>query len=349
MMRGRTDVLDDRPMVICIPARNEEAMLPGLLDAMAALTVDHARLDVCLYLDDCRDGSAAWLDRIAPTLPYRLTVAQGGANGAPNAGAARQAAVAMGLALLGGCDGLIFTTDADSRPRHDWIAAGCKALAEAEVVAGRIVRNQATRDPQASRIERYYDRLHRYRRSIDPVAWEARDTHHFSGGANIAIWASAYRQMGGFLPLASGEDARLLDDASRAGLRVRRDGTMVVETSSRREGRIAGGLAGLLLALDQGEQPCLADPRGAAWQWRAQAVARERFAMMDRLDVRVTLGERLGLTADHLLGVVRNCPNAEAFAMRIVPTSPVYDGMVSLEEAEDILTTLENRWCEVAA
>ncbi len=342
-------MLDDMPIVICIPARNEEAMLPQLMQAMADLTVDRQLLDVCIYLDDCSDGSAAWLEPIVPTLPYRLTVAQGGTDGVPNAGAARGAAVAMGLSLLGGEDGLVFTTDADSRPHSDWIMMGCKALAEADVVAGRIVRTRATGDPQASRIERYYDRLHRYRRSLDPVAWEARDSHHFSGGANIAMRASAYRMIGGFLPLPSGEDARLLDDASRAGLRVRRDAAMVVETSSRREGRIAGGLAGLLRALDQGEQPRMADPRGVAWQWRAQAAARQGFGAMDRLDERARLGERLGLTADHVLGVVRDCPNAEAFAMRIVPAAPIHNDMVSLDEAEDILTILENRCCEIAA
>ncbi|MEK9209738.1 glycosyltransferase [Sphingomonas sp. 2378] len=336
-------------MVICVPARNEAAMLPGLLAAIAQLSGDLGALDVCIHLDDCRDGSAALLDQLAPTLPFRLTVAQGGRDGPPNAGAARRAAVAMGLALLVGGEGLVFTTDADSQPCRDWIMAGRKALIEAEVAAGRIVRTHARNDPQASRIEHYYDRLHRYRRSIDPVAWEARDTHHFGGGANIAIRASAYRMMGGFLPLPSGEDARLLDDAARAGLRVRRDGAMVVETSSRREGRIAGGLAGLLLALDRGEPPRMADPRAAAWQWRAQAEARRGFAMIDRVDVRLTLGERLGLTADHILGVARDCPNDEAFAMRVVPASPSHKAMISLCEAEDILTGLEIEWREMAA
>ncbi len=165
----------------------------------------------------------------------------------------------------------------------------------------------------------------------------------------MAIRASAYRAMGGFLRLPSGEDARLLDDAARAGLRVRRDGTMVVETSSRRSGRSAGGLAGLLLALDRGDRPRMADPRGSSWQWRGQASARESFANIDQLATRTVLGERLGLTADHVLGVARDCPNAEAFAMRVVPAPIVHGGLVSLEEAEDILTILEDQRCEIAA
>lgn len=334
---------------MCIPARNEEAILPALFAALAALRVDGAKPEACLYLDDCRDGSVALVDRLGPTLPFRLHVAQGGRDAAPNAGAARRAALAMGLSVLAGREGLLFTTDADSTPQPEWIAAGRRGLSQAEVVAGRIQRVDAASDPQQSRIEHYYDRLHRYRRAIDPVPWEARDTHHFGGGANIAIRASAYRALGGFLPIPSGEDARLLDDAARAGLRVRRDAAMIVETSSRREGRIGGGLAGQLLALDQGEPPRMADPRGAAWQWRAQAAARQSFAMIDRVDRRIALGERLGLSADHVLGVARDCPNAEAFAMRIVPAPAVHSGQVSLPDAEDLLTELESRWCEIAA
>ncbi|MGT2515907.1 glycosyltransferase [Sphingomonas panni] len=339
----------DLPMVLCIPARNEAALLPALLTAVGDLSGDRHLLHVCLYLDDCRDDSAALLQRIGPTVPFRLTVAQGSATDGPNAGAARAAAVAMGLAILDGGEGLIFTTDADSLPRRNWLLAGCRALAEADVVAGRIVRTDAVGDPQVTRIEQFYDRLHRYRRTIDPVPWEARDTHHFGGGANMAIRASAYRAIGGFLRLPSGEDARLLDDAARAGLRVRRDGAMVVETSSRRSGRSVGGLAGLLLSLDRGDRPRMADPRGSSWQWRGQASARESFASIDQLGTRTVLAERLGLAADHVLGVARDCPNAEAFAMRVVPPPTVHDGLVSLDEAEDILTGLEEQRCEIAA
>ncbi|WP_322966210.1 glycosyltransferase [Sphingomonas fuzhouensis] len=348
-MHGRTDLLDTLPVILCVPARNEEAMLPALLQALAGLTAGTTGLELCVYLDDCQDGSAALLDQAAVTLPFPVTIAHGGGDAEPNAGAARRAAMAMGLERLAGREGVLFTTDADTLPHPDWVAAGCRALAKAEIVAGRIVRVDAEADPDQSRIERYYDRLHRYRRVLDPVPWEARDTHHFSGGANMAMRASAYRRIGGFRPLASGEDATLLDDAARAGLRVRRDGAMLVETSSRREGRIAGGLAGMLRALDAGEAPAMADPRGAAWQWRAQAAARRSYAMIDRVDARVRLGKRIGLTADHILGVARDCPNAEAFAMRVVPASPAYRAMVSLGQAEDILTGLERELCEIAA
>jgi hypothetical protein len=332
-----------------VPARNEEQALPVLLDALSALAGTAARLTVCLYLDGCDDGSKAMLERAATAFPMPLIIAAEQTCGDANAGAARRAAMAMGLALLAEGDGLLFTTDADSRPRPDWIEAGTAALAAADAVAGRIVRVDGAADPGQSRIERYYDRLHNYRRLVDPVPWEARSTHHFTGGANLAIRASVYRALGGFAALHSGEDAALLDEAARAGYRVRRDAAMVVDTSSRRTGRAVHGLASALLALDAGRLPTVAHPHAAAWQWQGHAAARTAFAAIGQRDVRLALGRRLGLTADHVLGVARDCPNAEAFAMRIVPASPIAPGVVSLAVAEEALAALEAGWREVAA
>ncbi len=306
-------------------------------------------MTICVYLDGCEDDSEAVLRRASPTLPFPLVVEAGRRHDGANAGAARRSAMAIGLRVLCDRPGLLFTTDADSRPRADWIQAGIAALDKADVAAGRIVRRHAAGDPTQSRIEHYYDRLHALRRLVDPVPWEARDTHHFTGGANLAVRAAAYRALGGFRPLPSGEDAALVDDAARAGFRVRKDGAMLVETSSRRVGRAVHGLASALLALDMGTAPLVSHPHAVAWQWRAQAAARQAFSTIHDPDVRIRLGDRLGLTADHVLGVARDCPNDEAFAMRIVPASPDHCGSVTLVVAEDALAMLEADLCEVAA
>lgn len=340
---------DDAPFIVAIPARNEERLFPELLEALSALDVQRGRLTVCIYLDSCSDGSETLLRHAAGALPFPLTIANSPGESAENAGAARRAAMAMALSVLGDAEGLLFTTDADSRPRHDWIEAGSAALTHADAVAGRIVRRNGSDDPAQSHIERYYDRLYSYRRRIDPVPWEARDTHHFTGGANMALRASAYRALGGFAALPSGEDATLLDEAARAGLRVRRDAAMVVETSSRRDGRAANGLASALHALDNGRLPHVAHPGGVAWQWQAHAAARDAFASVGHLDIRSALGARLNLTADHVLGVARDCPNAEAFAMRIVPAAPDACRTVTLAVAEEALMALEAGFSEVAA
>jgi len=342
-------LVDDPPVVICVPARNEERALPGLIDALAGLTVDGRAPVVCVYLDACVDGSEAVVRAASARLPFAVDVAVETGDHPSNAGLARRAAMAMGIARLAGREGLLFATDADSAPRADWIRAGRAALAEADVAAGRIVRRDAAIDGLQSRVERYYDRLHAYRRLVDPVVWEAHDTHHCGGGANLAIMSSVYRAIGGFRPLPFAEDATLLDDAARAGFRVRRDNAMVVETSSRRQGRAPGGLASALRALDDGALPRVAHPFALAWQWREHAAMRFGFSLLDDRGVRTRLGRRLGLSADHVLGVARDCTNAEAFAMRIVPAPPDGDRLIALNDAEDALSLLESEWCEAAA
>lgn len=320
-----------------------------MLDALSRLDTAGERLDLCFYLDACDDGSEGVLRAAAVESRYPVHIAVGVRHVEANAGHARRAAVAVGLDVLAGLDGVVFTTDADSRPAPDWIRAGTSALGFADVIAGRIVRRDGASDRHQCRVESYYDRLHAYRCRIDPVGWEAAETHHFSGGANMAMRASTYQALGGFRPLPHGEDARLLDDAARAGWRVRRDAALVVETSSRREGRAVHGLAEALRSLDEGEVPVVAHPFFVAWQAEAQAQARQAFTTIDRVESRTRLGAAIGLSADHVLGVARDCPNAQAFAMRIVPSAPMYRDPVTLGEAEAALAQLEAMLCEVTA
>lgn len=244
----------------------------------------------------------------------------------------------MGSARLSDAGGLLLTTDADSMPAPDWLGAMTHALTFADVVSGRIERRGDRPSHLQDRIEAYYDALFALRRRIDPVPWEAKATHHCSGGANIGISAAAYRSVGGFVPLPSGEDARLLDDASRAGLRVRRDAASVVRTSDRRNGRAVAGLSLALRQLDGIEAGAVevTHPADVVWQYRMHAVARSAY-LCDRLDI---VAVALGLTPDHVRGVARDCPNEEAFAMRIVPTAPGGMRSVSLPIAEAELARL---------
>lgn len=324
-------------IAICVPARNEAAELPALFGALERLKVDGARVAVCLLLDACTDGSLALANAYRGRSRHHVVVAQA-ASASANAGRARHNAMALGAATLTGTDGLLLTTDADTAPANDWLPAMMFALARAEVVAGLIGRRTARPNGLQDRLEAYYDALFALRRRLDPVPWEAKLTHHFCGGANLGIRRSAYERLGGFLPMANGEDARLLDDASRAGLRVRRDAACVVHTSDRREGRATGGLAAALEALDSSDatQVCVTHPADAAWQYRMQADARAAH----RDNRLAAFAMQLNLTHDHVRGVERDCPNAEAFAMRIVPTPPNGMRSVALPNAEMELARL---------
>ena len=133
----------------------------------------------------------------------------------------------------------------------------------------------------------------------------------------------------------------LLDEASRAGFRVRREPDMIVRTSSRRQGRALGGFAAALAELDRAGLPHVAHPAAVAWQYRAQACARAAFCDMNDVSARDRLGTLLGLSGDHILGVARDCRNAEAFAMRVVPAAREGTRLISLTEAEEALGRLE--------
>lgn len=321
-----------------MPVRDEAENLPAMLAALAAQT-RVADIALCLFLDGCRDDSRAVVQARAASLPFAVMVREG-PRGAPNAGHARRSAMAIGLDVLAGSEGVLLTTDADSTPANDWVAACVVALAQADIVAGRIVR-AGDGDARQDRVEVYYDRLHALRRQLDPVAWEHPDAHHCTGGANLGSRASVYRALGGFQSVPCGEDARLVDDAGRAGFRVRRDPDCIVHTSSRRHGRAPGGLAAALRDLDDGAGGIsVGHPEDAAWQYRRQAQARAGFTRLDDPAVLARLAAALSLSGDHVIGVARDCPNAEGFAMRIVPAPPHGVRQVPLHRAERALEAL---------
>lgn len=336
-------------VAICVPVRDEEALLPCLLRACAGLDMAGVSATLCLYLDGCSDGSAGVVGRMRTVLPMPVLTRSGPRHRQANAGRARRAAMALGLDVLGAAGGVLLSTDADSRPEPDWVQAAVHALAAADLAAGRLVRIDGAHDLTQTRLELYLDRLHAHRRRLDPVPWDSASGCHFGGGANLAFRADIYRALGGFEPRSSGEDAALLDDAARAGWRVRREPAMLVHTSSRRVGRAPEGLAAALGSIDARGMPLVAHPAAADWQYRAQALARGLFPRLDRAQFRGELGRVLGLSADHVLGVARDCPNAEAFCMRVVPAAPGGERLVPLFEAEEALARLEQARCEQAA
>lgn len=330
--RARADALR---VAICVPARNEMAALPHLFAAVERLDRAGVALTLCLLLDSCRDDSAAVVRDYAAGASLSVLV-ETLVQSESNAGRARHAAMCLGVRAIGDA-GLLLTTDADSAPASDWVQVMVAGLHQADVVAGRVVRTVTRPNPLQDRIECYYDALYGLRRALDPVGWEAAMTHHHASGANLGLSAEHYHALGGFRPVPSGEDALLVDDAARAGLHVRRDAASVVHTSDRRRGRVAHGLAGSLRVLDRGgDEIEVAHPWDAAWQYRRHAAARVAFADSDF----IALADSIGLTTDHVLGVARDCPNAEAFAMRVVPTPPGGMRRVGLARAEAELAAL---------
>lgn len=324
------DVTHLTRLAVAVPVRNEVARLPRLLCALAD-QVGGDRLTLCIFFDNCDDGSSQLVQGWAPRLPFAIVSDHGGSGGVPNAGAARRRAMALAVDRVGA--NVLLTTDADSEPATDWVAMNLKALDQADVVCGRIIRGERRTPDVQDRVCAYFDRLHAMRRTLDPVAWESDEPHHWTSAASLATRTDIYQQLGGFAANVSGEDAAFADEAARSGFRVRRDRHVVVKTSSRRKGRAHHGFAASLAALDDGATPEVVHPDDEAWRFRMQASARAAFEAQDV----TALPLLLGLSMREVETVATACVNAEAFAARIVGAPPGGMRMVSLAHAEALL------------
>lgn len=332
-------------------------MLPRLLAALARQApVADTRVVACFLLDGCQDRSAAIVAGFARRASIEIVMKQVARDDRPSAGLARRRAMALGEAALAGeRHAALLTTDADSEPADDWIAANVRALACADVAAGRIDRlPEPDGDPLADalqdRIEAYLDRLHTLRRRLDPVPWEAERTHGFTSGASLGFRADAYRRLGGFADRPAGEDALIVDVAHRLGLTVRRDAAIVVRTSSRASGRALGGLASHLGELRQRRLlPTMIHPADAAWRYARQGDARAGYRALRGGGSPIPLAAALHLDPRQVSQALDETGNAEAFAALVVPLAPGGERVVPLDDAERALARLELRLTAQAA
>jgi len=77
------------------------------------------------------------------------------------------------------------------------------------------------------------------------------DGHPHVHGANMGFSTVAYRQCGGFAPLATGEDVALIQAMHGAGMQVARLASPRVMTSARRHARAPHGFSEFLRRLEQ--------------------------------------------------------------------------------------------------
>lgn len=331
------------PIAVGVPIRNEVERLPILLRALSAQR-DAPQFAVALFFDNCVDGSEALVSAASGSVPFRIVTDRCRSGGAANAGLARRRA--MALAAGAAPFGTLMTTDADSQPAADWISANVRGLQAADIVAGRIVHEGGDASPIQAQLEAYLDRLHRFRRLLDPVPWEAAFTHHWTSAASLAMSCDMYHAADGFPAIASGEDAAFGDTAARGGYRLRRDASVRVTTSTRRDGRAAAGFAASLSAWDQdAAPPYVAHPQDEAWRYALHGRAR-RLHRSGSLD---GLARDLRLSLTEVETVADQCRNGEAFAARIVGAPPGGMRHVPLPHAELLLAMLEQKRLRGAA
>ncbi|AWN40664.1 glycosyltransferase [Methylobacterium durans] len=284
--------------VVAIPARDEVERIGSCLQALAVQTgITAGGYGVLLFLNNCRDGTDRLVEALRPALPFPLRVIRRDLAQA-TAGSARRAAMEAAASWLeseGEGEGVILTTDADSRVGPDWVARCCDGIeAGADAVAGCIALDpaEAAALPDClharGRLEGAYEALlTEIAARLDPEPHDPWPRHATESGATLAVRLSAYRQVGGLPPLALGEDRALVAALQARDFRVRHDPGIVVETSGRLDGRAPGGAADTMrLRCAAPDSPC---------DDRLEAVPRAllRLALRRRLR-RLHAGGRLG-------------------------------------------------------
>lgn len=257
--------------VVAIPVRNEAERVGACLEALASQHgIGASGLGVVLFLNNCTDETAHVVAALRPSLRIPVRMIERTFAGA-NAGWARRTAMEAAANWLdeGGLpDGLILTTDADSRVPNDWVARNLAAVASGvDAVAGRIALDEAdaARLPAALHVRGsleggYEARLIALEALIDPVPHDPWPRHWTTSGATLAVRLTTYRRVGGMPPLAVGEDKAFVSSLLSSDARVRHDPDILVVTSGRLDGRAPGGAADTMkLRCNVPESPC--DPR----------------------------------------------------------------------------------------
>jgi hypothetical protein len=289
-----------RRAVVAIPVKDEEQRLAACLGALA-LQVDKLGgpiggecFGIVVFANNCTDQSANIArssgDRL--NLPLRVVEARLPSASA-HAGAARRAAMDMAEAWLDeeqASDGVILTTDADSRVAPDWIASNLAAIdAGADAVLGCIALDEegdllTPALHRRGRLESNYETLLTELSALfDPLDHNPWPHHATISGASIAVTRDAYREVGGLPRLPLGEDKALVAELFRRDAKLRFCPKVRVITSGRMEGRARGGVADTLRkrnrdpasSCDDALEPFRTAIKRAKWKGRLRRLHRD--------------------------------------------------------------------------
>jgi glycosyltransferase involved in cell wall biosynthesis len=186
---------DEARVSVVVPARNASATIGRTLASLAAQDLD-GRYEVVVVDDGSDDGTAD----IARAAPGPVTVLALGALGAAEA---RNRGVRAATA-----DTIAFT-DADCFPTPDWLARGLEALADADLVQGRVVP-----DPTVP--------LGPFDRTI----WVDSE-RGFYETANLIVRRDLFEKLGGFEDWLDTGGEKLLAEDVWFGWRVVRSGARI--------------------------------------------------------------------------------------------------------------------------
>ena len=231
-----------RRVAVVVPAANEEQHIGACLNSINVArqhlhrNIVGVQAHIVVVLDRCHDATAA----IAAAANGRV---QSVAICARNVGSARRAGAKVALTGAGPASELwLASTDADCEVPPTWLTwMATEARLGAHLVLGTALPGPDL-GPQL-RAE-WLSRHH------------LRDGHPHIHGANFGIRGDAYVGLGGWRPLATGEDVDLARRAQMTGhLRITRTASIPVVTSARPDGRAPRGFSSYLRALATSSSP----------------------------------------------------------------------------------------------
>jgi GT2 family glycosyltransferase len=257
MMRGLEQVLPIATAtagghgntVVAVPVHNEAERIHGCLQDLITQTRPPDAI-LCL-LNNCTDHTVAIAAPLAADspIPIHLVTRRLPPHKA-NAGFARRLAM-MHADRLAGPNGVLLTTDADSRLPPGWLQANIAALERgADAVCGQAVIDPVEAQAIPAHLHaddalecRYAALLDALAAALDPDPADPLPRHTHESGASIAVRAVAYRAAGGIPLVPLGEDRAFIDALRRQDARIRHAPDISVVVSGRVEGRARGGMA----------------------------------------------------------------------------------------------------------
>jgi cellulose synthase/poly-beta-1,6-N-acetylglucosamine synthase-like glycosyltransferase len=226
---------------VVVPARDEADLigscLAGIRHALAQLPPGIERA-VCVVADRCIDDTALVARAELGGWPSAQVVVN---QCASTIGEVRDLGFRQVGVMLAGHhadDIWLLSTDADTTVEPDWATQHLRlARHGTHAVAG----TAELADPLPPAVAARYEAIR--------AGHHQPDGHGNVYAANLGVRADAYRAVGGFAPVPSGEDQDLWHRLGSAGYRLRYATEPSVTTSARQQGRAPGGVADLLSRL----------------------------------------------------------------------------------------------------
>jgi len=295
-------------VAIAIPVKDEAERIGDCLRALGWQGGGH-QAQIVLLLNNCSDATAAVVRALQPSLPAVVHLVECVLPPEQaSAGHARRVAMQHAARLLHP-DGVLLTTDADSRAAPDWVSGNLAAIRRgADAVAG-----QAVIDPvEAALIPRrlheddarecaYADLLDEVDALLDPDPADPWPRHSEHSGASIAVTLDAYRRVGGVPAAPTGEDRAFIAALRRIDARIRHAPGLQVAVSGRIVGRAAGGMADTIRRRIVRQDPTVDDRLEPARDRARRAALRAAFReARDRLALPPALAVALEVGIDEL-------------------------------------------------